>query len=182
MTREMGFQWSFLNPSEDELTRFSRELLKRNGATPSLWMKLSVRWNSRLRSTAGMAYAREGRVALNPGLKELPDELDRTLRHELAHLLARDRVGMRKRIEPHGKEWQQACIDLGIPGESRCHSIPWERKRMARRHIYQCRKCGVRLERVRPLKRESACRKCCKILNGGKYSPEFRFVPVLVSS
>ena len=38
------------------------------------------------------------------------DEVDRTLRHELAHLLAQWRVG-RRRIAPHGKEWRQACRD-----------------------------------------------------------------------
>jgi predicted SprT family Zn-dependent metalloprotease len=41
------------------------------------------------------------------------DEIDRTLRHELAHLLAQFRVG-RRRIAPHGPEWRIACRDLGI--------------------------------------------------------------------
>src|ERR1700687_2873461 len=43
----------------------------------------------------------------------LIDEIERTLRHELAHLLAQFRVG-RRRIAPHGAEWRRACRDLGI--------------------------------------------------------------------
>ena len=57
-------------------------------------------------------------MELNPRLKQLPvpqraSEIRRTLRHELAHLVAYVRAG-RRRIKPHGEEWKQACKDLGI--------------------------------------------------------------------
>src|ERR1700730_17806348 len=55
------------------------------------------------------------------------DEIDRTLRHELAHLLAQFRAG-RRRISPHGEEWRQACHDLGIGDEVRCHNLPFHAK------------------------------------------------------
>ena len=71
-----------------------------------------------MRSTAGMAYPRRSLVTLNPRLREFGDEeVDRTLRHELAHLLAHHRAG-RRRIAPHGPEWARACRDLGLATKS----------------------------------------------------------------
>ena len=70
-------------------------------------------------------------ISLNPRLFEHPSEIDRTLRHELAHILAQFRVGRRK-ISPHGDEWQQACIDLGIADEKRCHNLPFPARTYAR--------------------------------------------------
>ena len=48
------------------------------------------------RFTAGMAYPSRGLIHLNPRLREFgDDEVNRTLRHELAHLLAHHRAGRR---------------------------------------------------------------------------------------
>jgi SprT protein len=165
------------NPSQTDLTRFSQLILSQAGAKPDLVQRVVVRWNRRLTSTAGLAYPSQYRVALNPILKELPAELDRTLRHELAHLLARYRAG-RKRISPHGPEWKTACRDLGIPGELRCHSLPLPRRRVTTRFHYSCPKCGTVIDRVRPLRLASACRRCCKEFNRGRFSDAFQFVPV----
>src|SRR6266446_8423633 len=62
------------------------------------------------------------------------DEVDRTLRHELAHLLAQFRVG-RRRIAPHGPEWREACRDLGIADEARCHNLPFASKSFPPRFV-----------------------------------------------
>src|SRR5688572_2970527 len=89
----------------------------------SLAAQVRVRWNSRMRSTAGTALASKSLITLNPRLREFGDEeVDRTLRHELAHLLAHFRAG-RRRIAAHGPEWQQACRDLGLVDEKRCHTL-----------------------------------------------------------
>src|SRR5262249_2444802 len=72
---------------------------------------LGVEWNSRLKTAAGRADYREKLISLNPKLVEHPAEVDRTLRHELAHILAQFRAKSRRRIAPHGAEWQQACRD-----------------------------------------------------------------------
>ena len=65
------------------------------------------------------------------------DEVDRTLRHELAHLLAQWRTG-RRRIAPHGPEWRDACVDLGIADEARCHNLPFATKVYPARFVYRC--------------------------------------------
>lgn len=156
------------------LEEVARVLLKQVGCR-ELSKEVSVFWNPRLRTTAGLAYYRTRRVILNPKLIEVSsEEVQITLRHELAHLVAQARAG-RQRVSPHGAEWQQACADLGIPNEARCHNLPFKQRRVTRRYFYQCPECGEILPRVRPIKRRVACVKCCRKYNDGKYSERFRF-------
>ena len=154
------------------LQRHARELLRDHGAS---WIaiKLRVEWNGRLKTAAGRADYRQKLVSLNPRLVEYPSEVDRTLRHELAHILAQYRVG-RRRILPHGAEWQQACHDLGISGEKRCHSLPFPASERARRYLYRCPGCGRDFPRVRRIKRAVACLACCRAHNGGEFDARFR--------
>ena len=92
---------------------------------------VTVSWNPRMRTTAGLACYRTKQVILNPKLIEVSaGEVQRTLRHELAHLVAQDRAG-RRRIAAHGEEWLQACADLDIPDEKRCHELPFKPRRIA---------------------------------------------------
>ena len=140
--------------------------------------RVRVRWNARMRSTAGTAYASKSLITLNPRLRDFGDaEIDRTLRHELAHLLAHHRAG-RRRISPHGREWQQACRDLGLTDEKRCHDLPLPRRQISARHFYRCPHCAVELQRVRPLRGKSACLACCRRHNGGRYADKFRFAKI----
>src|SRR5207237_9092122 len=83
-------------------------------------------------------------------------EIDRTLRHELAHLLAQFRVG-RRRIAPHGEEWRQACRDLGIADEARCHNLPFALKSFPPRYVYVCPNCNEKFPRVRRIPRGLTC-------------------------
>src|SRR5438270_4445960 len=101
----------------------ARELLRPFGAG-KLAREIRAEWNPRMKSAAGRADFREKTISLNPLLINHGDEIDRTLRHELAHLLAQWRVG-RRRIAPHRIEWRQACHDLGIADEARCHNLPF---------------------------------------------------------
>jgi predicted SprT family Zn-dependent metalloprotease len=100
-------------------------------------------------------------------------EVDRTLRHELAHLLAQFRVG-RRRIAPHGIEWRQACRDLGIAYEARCHNLPFASKTCAPRYVYRCPNCKETFPRVRRIRRAIACLACCRKHNSGDFDPRFR--------
>ncbi|HEV7403358.1 MAG TPA: SprT-like domain-containing protein [Chthoniobacteraceae bacterium] len=140
--------------------------------------RLTVRWNTRMRSTAGMAYPGQARVTLNPRLIAFGDaEIDRTLLHEVAHLLAHERAG-RRRIAPHGPEWRRACLDLGLHEETRCHTLPLPRRQVARPHRYRCPACGKQLDRVRPLRKKAACLACCRAHNHGRFDERFSLVKV----
>ena len=152
----------------------ARSLLVALGCV-SLAAEVRIAWNPRMRSTAGTAFPRQNLVTLNPRLREFgASEVDRTMRHELAHLLAHHRAG-RRRIAPHGPEWRKACRYLGLHDESRCHELPLPRRTMTARHFYRCPNCALELRRVRPLRRKSACLKCCRRHNGGAYDERFRF-------
>ena len=156
------------------LENIARELLRKVGCH-ELAKIIRVEWNPRMRTTAGMACYQRRAILLNPKILEVaPHEVQRTLRHELAHFVAQWRVG-RRRIEPHGAEWRKACGDLGIPNEPRCHNIPLKMRRLPRRYFYQCGHCGTVLARVYAPRRKIACLRCCRKHNDGRYSERFRF-------
>jgi predicted SprT family Zn-dependent metalloprotease len=155
-----------------DLETKARQLLCSLGAK-KIAAELRVQWNSRLKTAAGRADYREKLISLNPRLIEHPEEIDLTLRHELAHILAQFRAG-RRRISPHGTEWKQACCDLGIPGEKRCHTLPFPANRRAPRYIYRCPNCRRDFPRVRKIKRTVACLACCRAHNGGEFDIRFR--------
>jgi predicted SprT family Zn-dependent metalloprotease len=155
------------------LEALARELLRAQGAE-TLALRVRVEWNRRLRTAAGRAAFHLALVSLNPRLREHgADEIDRTLRHELAHLLAHHRCG-RRRISPHGPEWRRACRDLGIADEQRCHTLPFERARRQRRLIYRCPHCAAEFPRVRRIRPAVACLACCRTHNAGKFAREFQ--------
>lgn len=136
--------------------------------------KLHVVWNARLRSSAGFASYPSWRIELNPKLKEFDGQVERTLKHELAHLIAFQRAG-HTRIEPHGTEWKKACRDIGIPNERAHHHLPLPRNEVKRNFTYVCIYCGLVVRRVRRFRRYSACRTCCDKHGDGSYDERFRF-------
>ncbi|CAN5269289.1 hypothetical protein BH20VER2_BH20VER2_05010 [soil metagenome] len=158
---------------DPQLESEARALLLLVGAT-TLIPLVQVEWNPRLRTAAGRADFRRALVSLNPQLHEHgAAEVDRTLRHELGHLVAHARAG-RRRIAPHGPEWRQACADLGIADEQRCHTLPFPARRPRRRFLYRCPKCAREFRRVRRLRRVMACLACCRQFAGGRFSNEFQ--------
>jgi predicted SprT family Zn-dependent metalloprotease len=158
----------------------ARQLLHSLGAK-GIATELRVEWNSRLKTAAGRADYRQKLISLNPRLVEHPAEVDRTLRHELAHILAQFRAKSRRRIAPHGAEWQQACRDLGIADEKRCHTLPFPAKRYRTRFIFRCPNCQRDFPRVRKIKRTVACLACCRAHNGGEFDVRFRLKLLRVS-
>lgn len=86
-----------------------------------LALKVEVVWNDRLTKSAGQTDLRYLRIELNPKLKKLDfKHTKQTLKHELAHVLANHR---NSGCPQHGKDWKQACEDLGIPDEPRVHHL-----------------------------------------------------------
>ena len=159
---------------DPELETQARDILAGLGLNEGMKC-VRVEWNPRMRSTAGYAKWPQWVVELNPRLKEFAGETERTMKHELAHLVAYARAG-RRRIEPHGAEWRRACVDLGIPDERASHTMPLPRHKQRRKFAYVCPGCGTTAERVRKFKRFTACLACCKKHNGGRYDARFQFV------
>jgi len=163
-------------PAATELLEMSRHWVRRIGE-PALADTLRVEWSARLKSTAGLAYPGLQLVRLNPRLAEFPGEIERTLKHELAHLVAHHRAGSR-RIASHGPEWQQACEALGLEEETACHRLPLPRARRPRPYRYHCPRCGRVYERCRPFKQATACGECCRRYSRNRFDPNFRLVPL----
>ena len=163
-------------PGEDGgLTAWCRETAAAFGL-PELARKVRVTWNPRMQTTAGRAWWPDRAIELNPKLRQCePDEMWRTLKHELAHLVAYERCG-RRRIEAHGREWQTACADLGIPNEQPYHTLPFKRRRVKRNHAYVCPNCCATIRRVKPIQRSVACYDCCRKFNDGRYHDRYRLV------
>ena len=167
-------------PEETALTARARELLRSLGYD-KLAERVNVHWNARMRTTAGLAGYARSTVTLNPKLAQFGEaEIDKTLRHELGHLLAQHRAG-RRRIAPHGAEWKQACRDLGLPDEKRCHELPLPRTKMRPRHTYRCPACKTDIKRVRPFHGRVACLACCQEHNNGHYHEKFRLIKLTAS-
>jgi predicted SprT family Zn-dependent metalloprotease len=118
---------------------------------------------------------------LNPALQKFgPAEIDRTLRHELAHLLAHFRSS--RRILPHGPQWRKACCDLGIAGERAGHTLPLIGRAFCRRFVYRCVHCQRCFPRVHRIRRATACLDCCRKFARGDYDERFRLRLVKGSS
>jgi SprT protein len=154
------------------------------GARQRLWelglagleARVRVLWNPRMRSTAGRAIWPQALIELNPALQEIGmGEVERTLLHELAHLVAYERAG-RRRILPHGVEWQKACGELGIPGEPASHRLDLPTRQMRRRWAYVCPHCEVEVARVRRMRGGLACWPCCRRYSRGEYDRRFKFI------
>jgi predicted SprT family Zn-dependent metalloprotease len=157
------------------LTEMARSWLRAAGCS-AIARRVTVRWNRRMRSTAGTARMANSVIDLNPRLREFGEgEVMRTLKHEVAHLIAFARAG-RRRIAPHGREWRAACEELGLHDESRCHALPLPARRLARRHRYRCPSCHAEVRRVRPFRHRCACLACCRAHANGRYDERFRFV------
>lgn len=154
------------------LEQIARDLLRALGAR-RIATELCVEWNSRLKTAAGRADYRQKLISLNPQLIKHPAEINRTLRHELAHILAQFRA-RRRRILPHGIEWREACHDLGISDEKRCHNLPFPARTYAARFVYRCPHCRQEFPRVRRVHRAVACLACCRKHNRGKFDARFR--------
>lgn len=163
-------------PHEDTgLTAWCQETAK-SLDLPELARRVRVTWNGRMQTTAGRAWWPDRLIEMNPKLKDFaPEELWRTLRHELAHLIAYERSG-RRRIEPHGEEWRAACAELGIPNEEPYHSLPLKRRRMKRNFAYTCPWCLETFRRVRRIHRVVACYTCCQKHSSGAFDPRFKLV------
>ena len=166
-----------LRGQDEELTARCQDLVRLLDLD-DLMDRLVVEWNPRMRSCAGRAFWPQGLIQLNPRLASISDsEVERTILHELAHLIAYERYPYRA-IKSHGKEWRQACVDVGIPGEKATHELALPSRSHRRQWQYECPRCKKSFERVRRYKSAVACYECCRKTTGGTYNPSFQLIEV----
>lgn len=98
----------------------ARELLCSLGAN-RIAKDLRVEWNPRLKTAAGRADYRQKLISLNPRLAEHPEEIERTLRHELAHILAQ----FRKKPATDFTAWSRMATGLPRPCNRRRKALSY---------------------------------------------------------
>ncbi|VDK46937.1 unnamed protein product [Cylicostephanus goldi] len=104
---------------------------------------LDIKWNPRLRKTAGMCRNKSDRtswIELSPKVCSTPDRVRDTLIHELCHAAVWIVDGCIK--EGHGpiwKRWANQCMQRfrSLPVIGRCHDYEIEAK-----FVYECGGCG----------------------------------------
>ncbi len=113
----------------------------------------ALEWSRRMRRTLGRAYVRQNLVRLSAWLDAT--QAENTLRHELAHIA----VGASRRRKPHGPDWQDWAVRLGIEPRATAHLAPanvpaqaLERRSNGRRWGLECANCGLRLVRTRVIR------------------------------
>jgi SprT protein len=119
--------------------------------------RVTIRYNSRLRTSLGWAVLEECRVELNTRLLlEHPEELIPTLVHELAHLAVFRRYG---RVSPHGLQFRTLMRAVRLSGRA-THDLPVESLRRGRFfYLHRCAGCGYTFLARRP-RRDCYCRTC----------------------
>jgi len=171
LAREIRVEWNPRMRSAAGRADFREKLISLNPLLRELHNQIGARKGDRLKRSPLTGAAENDLKKCESAL--VWDEVDRTLRHELAHLLAQWRVG-RRRIAPHGEEWRQACCDLGIADEARCHNLPFVSKSFPPRFVYRCPNCKEEFQRVRRIRRAIACLACCRAHNRGGFDARFR--------
>lgn len=115
------------------------------------------------------------RFNLDIARRHAQDFIDRTVVHEVAHLLT---AACHGRTRPHGREWLAMMRYLGIKNPQRCHNFDLDETqvRRQRRWAYSC-ECSAhhltttRHRRVKSGKALYLCRRCGKPLRELRRDP-----------
>ena len=104
-----------------------------------------------------------------PWMLKLPmEQVDRVIRHEIAHALA-------PRDEGHGRIWKEMCCVVGIPDETRCFEdkvIGKEFRKETAKWKQECPTCGKTNYRYKRTYSAQSCGVC----SGGSYNEQHKVV------
>lgn len=107
-------------------------------------------------------------------LDKLNGKLTDTILHEIAHALCVHVYGIH-RGRGHGANWVSIATQIGCNG-NRCYTNK-EVKAVKSKYKLVCLTdgCGTEIPRHRkPRRDDTACAKCCKTYNNGKYTDKFK--------
>ena len=122
-------------------------------------------WNSSHRKFGWCGFTKKQILLSHPlVLVNSPERVKDTVLHEIAHAL----VGPGHH---HGRVWKDKAREIG--GTPRTHWDDSNTVRPATKYIGTCPNGHITYRNARSKK--TACGRCCRERNGGKYSPEFIF-------
>jgi SprT protein len=96
--------------------------------------RVTVAWNPRMRSRAGLCRPWNNSIELNPHLLKKTGDAERVLVHELCHLAVSRRW---PHAQAHGSKWKKLMLHCGFEPE-RCHSLTPVRRHSQRRWKLNC--------------------------------------------
>ena len=94
-----------------------------------------------------------------------------TILHEIAHALDYNERG----YSAHDSTWRRIAMNIGCTAE-RCSSGSGVDKSKFMKWLVKCPSCDYKHYRARKTRRVSACNKCCKKHNNGRYSSDYVFI------
>lgn len=147
-----------MNPHTIE--QLALDLMSRYGLISRGWI---FAWD-RAKRRYGLCCYRTQTISLSRPLALIaPEEVEDTLRHEIAHALAGDQAG-------HGREWRIIARRVGARPE-RCGGT--HSKDLPPGWAATCSHCGYVSKFFRKPRRIKACGRCCKQYNGGRFTERF---------
>lgn len=167
----LGYKHALGVSPNSELTKQMHDIFENAMQKYNLNLSVDLKFNDRMRSVAGKAFAKSLKIELNSRLFEKnPKELIPTFIHELAHIVAR-RCHADKVIKPHGIEWQKVMISLGQE-PNRTHKLDVSELKHTHRNIQMYCNC-VNGHMVTKRKRDKVllgisklyCKKCLSFLS-----------------
>lgn len=113
----------------------------------------------------GYCSYRSKTISLSAPLTSLNDDehVINTILHEIAHALVGPHNG-------HGVTWKRQAMAIGCTGQqfySPAVSEP------TLKYTVTCLKCGSTQQKARKSKNQTACGRCCKRYNGGRWTKEY---------
>lgn len=138
--------------------RLAGKLMHQHGLIPG-WR---FRWDNAKRQ-AGITRHQTRIISLSKPIARLNplEEVRDTILHEIAHALAGPGEG-------HGREWQRIAREIGGSGERMSFA-----KTPPAPYTVWCARCGRQAKRFRKSNKKQACPRCCRVHNGGQYSPDY---------
>ena len=123
-------------------------------STTDLFARVSIVFSNRLSRSLGRADVAQRRVTLAAYLRVPGAPLEEVLCHELAHIVAFERVGKTERV--HGQTWQRLVAIAGFAPSRRLRfSSPqtlYRHRKHGRTYVHRCQVCGfTRVARRRVL-------------------------------
>jgi predicted SprT family Zn-dependent metalloprotease len=110
----------------------------------SLSTTVRIAVSPRLTRSLGRADVRQRRITLAAGLTHAGTLLDQVLCHELAHIVAFDRVGRSE--GPHGPTWQYLVSEAGYAPQRRLPGpaslAPIKLRSTSRKYAHRCPVCS----------------------------------------
>jgi len=128
-------------PSREVLTQMA-DRLAQAWNYPGISRRVSIAYNTRLRTTIGRAILDDRRVELNTRLlRENPRELPGVLAHELAHIVVYLRYGP---VRPHGRQFRQLMRAVGLSAATthKLKTAHLQRRRRKYLYLHCCDTCG----------------------------------------